>query len=203
MSRAHDMVSGLKLVFAGSMGAGKTTAIRAISEIEPISTEVENSDRSEFDKDHTTVALDYGELTLSSGEKLGLYGTPGQLRFDFMWEIVATGALGIVVLIDNSRPDPMADLTRYLSAFRAHAQTGAIVVAIGRMDTHPSPNLADYSHHLEELQLIIPIMPADVRNREDVIEVLEVLFHQIEATDDSGPDSDDWMSFISNLSKHP
>ena len=203
MNRPNEISSGLKLVFAGSMGAGKTTAIRAISEIEPISTEVENSDRSEFDKVHTTVAMDYGEVTLASGEKLGLYGTPGQLRFDFMWEIVATGALGIVVLIDNSRPDPMADLTRYLSVFRAHAQIGAIVVAIGRMDTHPTPNLADYSQRIEELQLIIPIMPADVRIRGDVIEVLEVLFHQIEATDDSGPDSDDWMSFITNLSKHP
>jgi len=195
------MNSALKLVFAGSMGAGKTTAIRAISEIEPISTEVGNSDRSEFDKDETTVAMDYGELTLLSGEKLGLYGTPGQLRFDFMWQIVATGALGIVVLIDNSRPDPLADLVRYLSVFQSHAQSGAVVVAIGRMDTHPTPNFLDYSQRLEELQLIIPIMPADVRSRADVIEVLEVLFHQIEATDHQGPDSDDWTSFIHTLSR--
>ena len=201
MSLANDTNPGLKLVFAGSMGAGKTTAIRAISEIEPISTEVENSDRTEFDKDHTTVAMDYGELTLRSGEKLGLYGTPGQVRFDFMWQIIATGALGIVVLIDNSRPDPLADLTRYLAAFRSHAQAGAVVVAIGRMETHPRPDLGDYSHRLEEMQLIIPMMPADVRNRADVIEVLEVLFHQIEATDDHGPDADDWMSFIHTLSK--
>ena len=201
MNPAHDANPGLKLVFAGSMGAGKTTAIRAISEIEPISTDVENSDRSEFDKDQTTVALDYGEVTLPSGEKLGLYGTPGQVRFDFMWQIVATGALGIVVLIDNSRPDPLADLTRYLTVFRSFAEAGAIVVAIGRMESHPRPNLGDYSQRLEELQLIIPMMPADVRLRDDVIEVLEVLFHQIEATDDHGPDADDWMSFIHTLSK--
>lgn len=197
------MNSALKLVFAGSMGAGKTTAIRAISEIEPISTEVGNSDRSEFDKDETTVALDYGEVTLRSGDKLGLYGTPGQVRFDFMWQIVATGALGIVVLVDNSRPDPLADLTRYLSAFQSHAQAGAVVVAIGRMETHPTPNLSDYAQRLEDMHLIIPMMPADVRSRADVIEVLEVLFHQIEATDSGGPDSDDWTSFIHTLSKKP
>ena len=191
----------LKLVFAGSMGAGKTTAIRAISEIEPITTDVENSDRSEFDKDQTTVAMDYGELTLSSGEKLGLYGTPGQLRFDFMWQIVATGALGIVILVDNSRLDPIADLTRFLTVFRTHAESGAVVVAIGRMEDHPAPTLEDYSQHLEDMQLIIPLMPADVRRRTDVIDVLEVLFHQIEATDDHGADADDWMSFIHNLSK--
>lgn len=193
--------SELKLVFAGSMGAGKTTAIRAISEIEPITTEVENSDRNEFDKDQTTVAMDYGELTLSGGEKLALYGTPGQLRFDFMWQIVATGALGIVLLVDNSRPDPIADMTRFLTVFRSHAESGAVVVAIGRMEDHPKPTLEDYSFHLEGMHLIIPVMPADVRRRTDVIDVLEVLFHQIEATDDHGPDADDWMSFIHNLSR--
>lgn len=190
------MSTDLKLVFAGTMGAGKTTAIRAISEIEPISTDVDNTDRSEFAKDETTVAMDYGELTLRSGEKLGLYGTPGQLRFDFMWHIVAAGALGIVLLVDNSRPDPLADMERYLSAFRGHADAGAMVIAVGRMQSHPTPNLEDYSQRLDELQLIVPVMPADVRTRADVLDVLEVLFHQIEATDDGAPALDDWLSFI-------
>ena len=193
------MSPDLKLVFAGSMGAGKTTAIRAISEIEPICTDVKNSDRTEFDKEETTVAMDYGELTLPSGEKLGLYGTPGQLRFDFMWQIVATGALGIVVLVDNSRSDPLADLQRYLAAFRGHAESGAVVIAIGRMETHPIPTLTEYSVQLEKLRLLVPIMPADVRRREDVLDVLEVLFHQIEATDGDGPETDDWLDFIHSL----
>jgi len=174
----------LKLVFAGSMGAGKTTAIRAISEIEPITTEVQNTDFVEFDKEETTVAMDYGELTLQGGEKLRLYGTPGQMRFQFMWPILASGALGAVLLIDNSRPDPLADLELYLEAFRSLADAGAAVVGVGRMDRCPQPSLEDYAERLAQLDIVVPVMPADVRRRDDVLDILEVLFQQIEATND-------------------
>lgn len=194
---SHD----LKLVFAGSMGAGKTTAIRGISEIEPISTEVRNTDESEFAKDETTVAMDYGEVTLKHGGKLGLYGTPGQVRFDFMWQIIAAGALGVIVLVDNSRPDPLADLERYLLAFRDLAANGSVVVAVGRLETHPSPGLDAYMERLDALGLAVPVMPADVRRREDVLEVLDVLFHQIEATETGGADADEWLSMIQLASR--
>lgn len=194
---SHD----LKLVFAGSMGAGKTTAIRCISEIEPISTEVRNTDQAEFAKAETTVAMDYGEVTLRHGEKLGLYGTPGQVRFDFMWQIVAAGALGVIVLIDNSRPDPLADLDRYLGAFRPLAEAGAVVVAVGRLDTHPAPGLDAYMQQLDALGLMVPVMPADMRRREDVLEVLDVLFHQIEATEDGAADADEWLSLIQSATR--
>lgn len=186
----------IKLVFAGSMGAGKTTAIRSISEIEPILTDVANTDRAEFDKTDTTVALDYGELTLGIGEKLRLYGTPGQVRFDFMWSIMAEGALGVVVLIDNSRPDPIADLEKYLGAFRELADAGAAIVAVGRMDTHPKPTLDDFATALDKLGLLVPVMPADVRRRQDVLDVLEVLFQQIEATEENAEAVDDWLGFV-------
>jgi hypothetical protein len=190
------MNSELKLVFAGSMGAGKTTAIRAISEIDPILTDVANSDRTEFDKAMTTVALDYGELSLAGGEKLRLYGTPGQARFDFMWTIMGEGALGVVVLVDNSRPDPLDDLKRYLGAFRSLAESGAAVVAVGRMETHPSPTLDAYANCLDEMALLVPVMPADVRRRQDVLDVLDVLFQQIEATEENTELVDDWLRFV-------
>ena len=80
-----------KLVFAGSMGAGKTTAIGAISEIPPVRTDVANSDLATFAKATTTAAMDYGEVTLDGGDKLRLYGTPGQARFDFSGGSSATG----------------------------------------------------------------------------------------------------------------
>ncbi len=88
-------------------GAGKTTAIRAISEIPSrphrrLTTAIASS----HEKATTTAALDYGEVTLSVGDKLRLYGTPVQLRFDFMWQILAESALGVVLLVDNSRPIP-------------------------------------------------------------------------------------------------
>ncbi|MHB8253488.1 MAG: GTP-binding protein [Acidiferrobacter sp.] len=179
------MTHELKLVFVGSMGAGKTTAIRTISEIEPITTDVYNTDQAEFDKDETTVAMDYGELTLQGGETLRLYGTPGQERFDFMWPIVADGALGAILLIDNSRPDPLADMEIYLQAFRSLADAGAVVVGVGRMNICPQPSLDAYAERLEQLSVLVPVMPADVRERRDVLDVLEVLFQQIEATEQS------------------
>lgn len=197
------MSANLKIVFAGSMGAGKTTAIRAISEVEPIQTEVDNTDLAEFDKAETTVALDYGEVTLGAGQKLGLYGTPGQMRFDFMWQIVASGAIGVVVLIDNARPDPLADMERFAAAFSGLAQVGAVVVAVGRMETHPKPTLEDYSERLEALQLILPVMPADVRRRIDVLEVLSVLFQQLELTEDTNVSADDWLGLINSATGKP
>ena len=172
----------LKLLFAGAMGAGKTTAIRAISEIAPITTEAANGDRTECDKDETTVAMDYGEITLATGEKLRLYGTPGQARFQFMWPILATGALGVVILIDNSRPDPLADLALYLDAFRALADSGAVVVGVGHMDCCPRPSLEAYAERLAALDVVVPVMPADARRRDDVLEMLAILLQQIEAT---------------------
>lgn len=71
-----------KLVFAGSMGAGKTTAIRTISNIDVLSTEAINTDLEAHQKSLTTVGIDYGELVLEDGVKVGLYGTPGQQRFN-------------------------------------------------------------------------------------------------------------------------
>ena len=80
-------MSELKILISGTTGAGKTTAIRAVSEIAPVSTDVRNTDAA-VDKALTTAGMDYGELTLDNGEKLYLYGTPVQERFDFMWNIL-------------------------------------------------------------------------------------------------------------------
>ena len=81
-----------KILITGTMGAGKTTAIAAISEVPPIMTDVQNNDTSNS-KLTTTVGLDYGELSLDGGDKLRIYGTPGQERFAFMWKVLAKGAL--------------------------------------------------------------------------------------------------------------
>ncbi len=174
------MSEELKLLFAGAMGAGKTTAIRAISEIAPITTEASNGDLTECDKDETTVAMDYGEISLATGEKLRLYGTPGQARFGFMWPILATGALGVVILIDNSRPDPLADFEIYLDAFRALAEAGAAVVGVGHMESCPQPSLEAYAERLAALDVVVPVMPADARRHNDVVGMLEILLQQIE-----------------------
>lgn len=100
------MQEQLKLIVAGPVGAGKTTFIKSISEIETVDTDVEASE--DLGKEFTTVAMDYGLLTLD-GIPLHIYGTPGQDRFDFMWEVLCQGALGLVLLV---RGDQMSDFPK-------------------------------------------------------------------------------------------
>ncbi|MFZ6846338.1 GTP-binding protein [Undibacterium sp. RuTC16W] len=172
-----------KILFTGPMGAGKTTAIGVVSEVLALSTEVQNTDAS-VKKNTTTVGFDYGELTLDNGDKLRLYGTPGQQRFDFMWEILARGALGLIILIDNRRPDPLSDLDMYLDGFKRLISETACVVAIGHMDAHPEPGLERFSAHLNARGLLYPVLSTDVRETMYVAELLDLLMLQLEVRQD-------------------
>jgi signal recognition particle receptor subunit beta len=176
------MPSEYKILLVGTMGAGKTTAIAAVSETPPISTDVTNSARHDYDKATTTVAMDYGEVSLPAGDMLRLYGTPGQARFAFMWQILAQGALGVVFLVDNSRPDPCEDLRTFVDAFGDTLQDATAVVGIGRTEMHPTPSLDAYYALLATRNLSMPVFAVDVRKRCDVLLLLDVLFHQIEAS---------------------
>ncbi|MFJ4776962.1 GTP-binding protein [Streptomyces sp. NPDC088762] len=106
-----DAPATLKILVAGGFGAGKTTFVSAVSEIEPLSTEELLSDLGETAdpldgveaKTTTTVALDFGRITLDPRTVLYLFGTPGQHRFWFLWEELCAGALGAVVLADTRR----------------------------------------------------------------------------------------------------
>lgn len=169
-----------KILFTGTAGAGKTTAIAVVSEIPPLSTDVINHD-DQLGKPTTTVGLDYGELTLEGGEKLRLYGTPGQIRFNFMWKILAQGAMGLVILVDNSRPNPLADLDNYLNVFKELIKTTACIVAVGRLETHPNPSLNNFVEHLQLRGILCPVLETDVRDSFQVAQLLELLILQLES----------------------
>lgn len=173
-------MSDHKILFSGTTGAGKTTAIGQISDIPPLSTDVRNTDIG-LSKAMTTVGLDYGEVTLDNGDKLRLYGTPGQQRFDFMWKILAKGALGLIILIDNRQPDPLADLDMYIDGFRELIEGTACVVAVGRTDTHPLPDLEQFANHMAERGIVCPVLAADVREAAQVTQLIELLLLQLEA----------------------
>ena len=162
------------------MGAVKTTAIAAVSEITPISTDVKNLDTS-VNKASTTVGLDYGELSLDNGDKLRLYGTPGQQRFSFMWQILSKGALGLIILIDNSRPDPLADLDMFLDGYEELIANAACVVGIGKMESHPSPAVDDFAARMQAKGVVCPVLPTDVRESEKVLQLLDLLLVQLES----------------------
>jgi uncharacterized protein len=173
-----------KIIFTGTMGSGKTTAISAVSTIRMVKTEAANTDQSLFAKATTTVGMDYGEVMLEDGSVLRLYGTPGQRRFEFMWRILMRGAIGLVILVDNSRPDPLSDLAIYLDNFRSLVESGAVVVGVGRSETHPLPDLDFYGDYMAARGLSLPVFAADVRRGEDVLMLLDMLFNLIEAREE-------------------
>jgi signal recognition particle receptor subunit beta len=164
-----------KIIFTGPVGSGKTTAIRSISDIEIVTTDEQASDMTRARKAATTVAMDYGMIKLGDKERVHLYGTPGQERFNFMWDILTEGGLGLVLLIDNSRKDPQQDLKFYTHAFRDFIEAQQLVVGVTRMDTHRVPNVQDYRDWLDQLKITAPVFEVDARKREDVSMLMQAM----------------------------
>lgn len=107
-------------------------------------------------------------IKLGDEERVHLYGTPGQERFSFMWDILTEGGIGLVLLLDNSRKDPQQDLKFYTHAFRDFIQAQQLVVGITRMDTHRVPAVNDYRQWLDQLKIKAPVFEIDARQRDDV-----------------------------------
>jgi signal recognition particle receptor subunit beta len=168
-----------KIVFSGPPGAGKTTAIAMLSDTPPVVTDVRNTDAG-LSKELTTVGLDFGQADLGNGQCVRLFGTPGQLRFDFMWRIIATDALGLVILIDNTRPDPLDDFATYLDAYADLLPTINCAVGIGRTGECALPTVDQFSSLLAERGLAFPVLPVDVRRREDVLMLVDTVLIQAE-----------------------
>src|SRR5580698_7759129 len=141
------------------MGAGKTTAIESLSEIEVVRTEANNSERHIADKATTTVALDYGEIVIGTDEKVRLYGIPGQQRFNFMWTILKQRAKGMVLLVNADAADPIAEMLFFLDEFRELYDRGGVVIGISRADVVSGPTLTEFSDALERTNpgLLIPV----------------------------------------------
>lgn len=171
----------LKIVFTGPMGVGKTTAITTVSDSPPVSTEVSNSDRVTFAKELTTVGLDFGELAFGDGAVVRLYGTPGQERFSFMWEILGRGALGIIFLVDASSATWLADLRSHAEVFRRSAAGQPFVVGVGRTDPADEHPITLCGSALAEMGISAPVFSVDVRKREDVLLLIETLLAILEA----------------------
>ena len=119
----------VKMVVTGPFNAGKTQFIQSVSEIDVVSTERKISTEAERIKETTTVAMDFGRITVDDDLVLYLFGTPGQKRFDFMWEILSEGMLGFIVLVDSTRPETFREAKSILETFKAYAPTPYVVAA--------------------------------------------------------------------------
>jgi small GTP-binding protein len=167
----------VKIVVTGPFAAGKTTLIRTISEITVLSTERGITDDTKARKAETTVAMDFGRITIDRDLVLYLFGTPGQERFDFMWEILGEGMLGYVMLIDAGRPETFPEALNILGAFRRMARV-PFVVALNRTDGLDARAENDLRDALE-LSDGVPIVPCDATDKESVKTVLLALLYSV------------------------
>ena len=172
------IIQQYKIVFGGTMGSGKSSAIKALSEIDVLSTEALNTDLESHEKMLTTVGIDYGEITLDDGVKVGLYGTPGQERFDFIWAVICKGAIGTIVMIDHTAENPLIDLDQYVQAFQPFGNN--IVIAVTHIDRKPERTLSIYRDWLKARELNYPLFFVDARQQDDVLLLVETLIANIE-----------------------
>lgn len=173
-------VSQYKIIFTGPVGAGKTTAIASISDVPPVRTDANASDMTRDRKSATTVAMDYGVLNLDGGEAIHLYGTPGQERFDFMWDILVKGGIGLVLLLDNTRSDPFTDLRFFLGAFKEFIGNSKVVIGVTQMDLSPTPAIDDYHVQLKNFGINPPVFEVDARVKNDVSLLVQSLLYSID-----------------------
>lgn len=174
------MNSDLKIIFSGPVGAGKTTAICSISDTPPIKTDELASDMTKNRKSQTTVAFDYGVMNLDGNEKIHLYGTPGQERFDFMWDILSKNALGLVILIDNTRKDPLRDLVFFLESFDSLIKETSLSIGVTQMDKSRMPSLSTYNIKLRELKIAAAVFEVDARSKSDVSILVQSLLYSVD-----------------------
>lgn len=168
----------LKIVVTGPFAAGKTSLIQTISEVAVIGTERTITDETRERKETTTVAMDFGRVSLGDGLSLLLFGTPGQRRFEVMWEVLSEGMIGFVLLVNGSDERSAAEAARQLETFRAYADV-PFVVGVTHLDepgVDPAATLAGVRDRLD-LGPEADVVPCDPRSRDDVKDVmLRILF---------------------------
>ena len=180
-STAARAARPLKIVVTGPFAAGKTTLIKTISEVAIVGTDRGITDDTRAVKPKTTVALDFGRLTFADDLSLFLFGTPGQRRFEVMWEILSEGMIGFVVLVDASDPRSCAEATHILETFQAYADV-PYAVGVTHLDAVPERDegLARVAAELD-LPAHVLVTACDPRSKDDVKALLlHILFEVLD-----------------------
>ena len=171
---AQRSAASTKIVIAGGFGVGKTTLVGSVSEIQPLRTEALVTNESEGvddisqvpSKATTTVAMDFGRITLAEDLVLYLFGTPGQRRFWFMWDDLCLGAIGAIVLVDTARLDEAFSPLDYFEN-----KGLPFIVAVNQFDNAQRYELEDVRNALA-ISPEVPMMNIDARDRASCKEAL-------------------------------
>ena len=163
------------VTFMGPVGSGKTTAIRTISDIEVVNTDARATDEVARMKSTTTVSMDVGVLMLGDKDKLRLYGTPGQDRFDFMWDILLEQSKGVLLVINHGSENSLTELDHYFTELRARdaIKPLPVVVCISHIDERPDRPLSIYQDYFKSqikmpTESVPPILTMDARDKDQV-----------------------------------
>jgi signal recognition particle receptor subunit beta len=173
----HAPGKPVKIVVTGPFAAGKTTFITTLSDIPVLATERRVSDFSEGVKDQTTVAMDFGRITVAGDLVMHLYGTPGQKRFDFMWQILAEGMLGFIVLVDvHDEPS----LTKASDILRFFIDTADVPFVVGVNKSEGDPDgAARCAREALGLPASARVVACDVRDRTSAKGLLVELLYAV------------------------
>lgn len=169
----------MRIVIAGPVGAGKSTFIKTISDIEAVSTERRATDETRLLKQTTTVAMDFGRLQFNSNMVLHLYGTPGQSRFDFMWEMLIHKAHACIVLVPSHRPTEFM-YARHIMDFIQQRTNAPMMIGLTHQDLAEARDSESIIMALKqsELQLSCPITVVKPNERRSVaLAVIKLLKH--------------------------
>ncbi len=170
---------GYTIIFAGTAGTGKTTAISSLSDNKVITIKEVSHDAVTFIPKNTIANMDYGVIHASAKEKIHLYGVPDKQRLDFIWEELLSSALGFVLLISAKSTSPIRDLMHYIQYFRPLIQNTSMVVGI----TH-SENMSWDLHQVLTDELIKQGIPANVvvidpRNKSHMANIVSMLVYAV------------------------
>lgn len=169
-----------KIIVAGPVGAGKTTAINSLTNDNAFMTDAAVSDEvTSKRKSNTTVAMDFGVVKINENDVAHVYGTPGQQRFSFMWEILSEGAHGLVILLDNTRNYPFRDLKYFAENFSDLIEKQTLILGVTRSDVSNDVSLEMYQQWLQALNLTAEVKFIDAREQEDVEQLIFSLVEQI------------------------
>jgi uncharacterized protein len=168
-----------KLVLAGPVGAGKSTAIRAIADGEPVSTDVPLSQGATEGKTTTTVALDFATVSLDDGTPLFLYGLPGQDHFSFMRPILLQGAIGVIVLLNGSDPNVTDQCEDWLRSIHSINAGIGIGIGITHMDQAPGFSMKRMREAIHRCGAPLPVFTLDARDRAQTAHLVRAMLLSI------------------------